>query len=515
MGTDHICTLLPENTAHDTQAVAREEYDGRMAEAVYFVKGGSAKRQSVRFDGAVWPRDAAELVAESLGGSFQPATEMSEADRQTLGRQPGGNAEGPGGSCTCPKCGHTQKHAIGEACNKTKCAKCGALMTRAETTEADRTEIEQGLAESDGGEGLHEAGVIQPTQPKASDKEGVAGISEGCVLLEGGLNKSGSRFYTPEFLRKELPRFDGALGHADHPSIDEARSRPERTVRTLATVVQRPCYDDTQKAIIGDVEFIANDAGRSMMETYSHPEVRAQAGLSIYWPHRVRSERRPMGESNTQVSVPLELIGSAGEKFNVDCVTRPNAGGKVGPIRESEATEMGSGIDWSKVKPEDIKAEAPELVAQLTAVEPEGDKPKPEKLEPEKGKPDGEATTTTEEQPSESDAMKEDIAGLKQRNRQLEAQAIVRDKLAEAKLTDSAQALVEADFAEAECEDVEAFGKRVAARIEAVGKVVKEAASSGKVRGVMAESNTGGSTNPVQEAVQRLTGTVPKDKDAE
>ena len=34
MGTDHICTLLPENTAHDTQAVAREEYDGRMAEAV-------------------------------------------------------------------------------------------------------------------------------------------------------------------------------------------------------------------------------------------------------------------------------------------------------------------------------------------------------------------------------------------------------------------------------------------------------------------------------------------------
>ena len=511
MGTDHICTLLPENTAHDTQAIAREEHDGRIAEAVYFVKGGSAKLQSVRFDGAVWPRDAAQLVAESMGGAFQPATEMAEADRQTLARQPGGTGEGPGGQCVCPDCGHTQKHAIGEACNKTKCAKCGALMTRTETSEAERT-IEQGLAESDGGEGLCEAGVIQPTQPKASEREGVAGVSEGCILLEGGLNKSGSRYYTPEFLRKELPRFEEALGHADHPSTEEARSRPERTVQTLATVVRDPRFDESQKAIIGDVEFINNAAGRAMMETYSHPSVRAQAGLSIYWPHRVRSERRVMGESSKQVSVPLELIGSAAEKFNVDCVTRPNAGGKVGPIRESDGEV--NDMDWKDITAEDLAKERPDLAEQLTAAanaEGEEQKPDPEKGTPEAETPEANVKAATDEQPTESDRL----GALEKENRQLKASGIVSEALAEAKLTDSAKALVEADFADAECDDVEAFGKRVAARIESVGNVVKEAAGSGRVRGVMAESNTGGTTaNPVKEAVARLTG-HDKDKAAE
>ena len=508
MSTDHICTLLPENTAHDTQAIAREEHGGRIAEAVYFVKGGSAKLQSVRFDGAVWPRDAAQLVAESMGGAFQPATEMAEADRQTLARQPGGTGEGPGGSCVCPDCGHTQNHAIGEACNKTKCAKCGALMARTEASEAERT-IEQGLAESDGGEGLCEAGVIQPTQPKASEREGVAGVSEGCILLEGGLNKSGSRYYTPEFLRNELPRFEEALGHADHPSTEEARSRPERTVQTLATVVRDPRFDESQKAIIGDVEFINNAAGRAMMETYSHPSVRAQAGLSIYWPHRVRSERRVMGESSKQVSVPLELIGSASEKFNVDCVTRPNAGGKVGPIRESD-TEVND-MDWKDITAEDLAKERPELVEQLAAAAAEGATPPAETEKPDPEKPAPEGETAAAEQPTESDR----IAVLEKRNRQLEARGIVREALSEAKLTDSASALVEADFADAECDDVEAFGKRVAARIESVGNVVKEAAGSGRVRGVMAESSTDGATaNPVKEAVARLTG-HDKDEAAE
>jgi hypothetical protein len=497
MGTDHICTLLPENTAHDTQAVAREEYDGRMAEAVYFVKGGSAKRQSVRFDGAVWPRDAAQLVAESLGGAFQPA---SEAEQQRLGRQPGGTGEGPGGQCVCPSCGHTQEHAVGEACNQTKCAECGALMERAGASETDRAELLQGLAESDESEGLREAGVIQPTQPQASDREGVAGISEGCVLLSSGLNKSGSRYYTPEFLQHELPRFDGALGHADHPSTDEARSRPERTIRTLATVVKSPRYDATQKAVIGDVEFIDNDAGRAMMETYRHPSVRQQAGLSIYWPHRVRSERRVMGESNTAVSVPLELIGSSDEKLSVDCVTRPNAGGRIGPIRESEKEEIE--MDMKTLTVAELKAERPDLVEQLNAAPVEVE-------EPEKDKPTPEAVAATEEQPTESDR----IAVLEKRNRQLEAQGIVREAVSEAKLSESARKLVEADFAEAECEDAEAFGKRVAGRIEAVGALVTEAAGSGRVRGVMAEGNIGGhANNAVREAAQRLTGTVPQDE---
>jgi transposase len=39
-------------------------------------------------------------------------------------------AAGPGGYCICPECGHKIKHVAGKPCNRQKCPKCGAQMTR-------------------------------------------------------------------------------------------------------------------------------------------------------------------------------------------------------------------------------------------------------------------------------------------------------------------------------------------------------------------------------------------------
>ena len=47
------------------------------------------------------------------------------------GRMGGPFAGGPGGRCTCPKCGYEEPHMRGQPCNQTKCPACGALMTRA------------------------------------------------------------------------------------------------------------------------------------------------------------------------------------------------------------------------------------------------------------------------------------------------------------------------------------------------------------------------------------------------
>ena len=47
-----------------------------------------------------------------------------------IGRM-GGTAQGPGGSCKCPSCGHKIKHTLGTPCFNKKCPKCGTTMTRA------------------------------------------------------------------------------------------------------------------------------------------------------------------------------------------------------------------------------------------------------------------------------------------------------------------------------------------------------------------------------------------------
>ena len=48
----------------------------------------------------------------------------------TLGRQPEGTGEGPGGDCICPKCGTKVAHKLGAPCYELKCPKCGAKMGR-------------------------------------------------------------------------------------------------------------------------------------------------------------------------------------------------------------------------------------------------------------------------------------------------------------------------------------------------------------------------------------------------
>ena len=43
----------------------------------------------------------------------------------------GGFAQGPGGECRCPNCGHKEPHQLGVPCFNKKCPKCGSPMTRA------------------------------------------------------------------------------------------------------------------------------------------------------------------------------------------------------------------------------------------------------------------------------------------------------------------------------------------------------------------------------------------------
>jgi len=50
----------------------------------------------------------------------------------------GGVGAGPGGECTCPKCGHKIPHEQGQPCRHEACPKCGAALGRENGCEAPK-----------------------------------------------------------------------------------------------------------------------------------------------------------------------------------------------------------------------------------------------------------------------------------------------------------------------------------------------------------------------------------------
>lgn len=358
------------------------------------------------------------------------------------------------------------------------------------------TEVVQGLVEGDTIDSLREAAVVELTAPEASKREGVHAVASDSVFIRAGRNKTGRRLYEGGFLKANLQRFDGALGHVDHPTTLDERQRPERSVATLATVARNPRWSETQQAVVGDIEFIDNEAGRAMAETYRHPDVRAQAGLSIYWPHGVRVRREQVAEGGT-VDVPVELLGSADERFNLDLVTRPTAGGSVTQIRESDganntdATEgTDESMDWTNLTRADIEANRPDLL------QPAADNADAEQTQEE-------VVPVVPTPTVESDRIEQ----LERRVRQADAREVVRAVLDEAGLPAATRALVESDFAAAECAEGEsdALKGRVTARIDAVRAALKEAGGN-RVHGVMAESDTGTPLDVKARIAQSVNG---------
>ena len=330
------------------------------------------------------------------------------------------------------------------------------------------------------GNGLRESS-IELTAPSEGDggedalPPGVIGVSPNSVLLRVGVNKTRRRKYTESFIREHMDRFNGSFSSIDHPTMSESKDRPERSLSTVAAVIVNPRWDVTENAAVGDVHYLSNTAGREMMETYRNPIVRERAGLSIFWPGEVKMRRERIVEGNL-VDVPMQLVGDG--RFDVDFVTRPSAGGRVGALRESEDVFM-----YDELTLEDLMSERPDLVEAIrnegkvdeTIAESDAElveEPVAEAVQSAQETED-EEQTTEETQVSESDR----IAELEATIRRMRGKEILADRLREADLPDKATSLVESDFADADCADETEFTGRVDARIAAVKDLVSTVAT--------------------------------------
>lgn len=173
------------------------------------------------------------------------------------------------------------------------------------------------------------------------------------TLIKPGWSAN-SRYYSKKLLGESAAKFEGTKAYYDHPSKDELKARPERSVRDVAG-----WYQDVRQESDGRLTASLNvidDKAMSLIETAvtKNPGL---IGLSIN-----ALGRTVMGEADGKKGIIVEAI----EKANsTDIVTTPAAGGRFDTLMASNSDEFTS--DLLKAMPidelkETLRAARPDLV---------------------------------------------------------------------------------------------------------------------------------------------------------
>ena len=138
-------------------------------------------------------------------------------------------------------------------------------------------------------------------------------------VIQPGFNKSKTRFYPADTLKRDYKVFEGAKMFADHQTDAEQRERPEGSVRDwVATLKNVWCEKDG--TIMGEAQVI-DPAFRAKLEALASSGLLNQMGVSIRASGEV-SSKQIEGEDTSYVESLLSAR-------SVDFVTFAGAGGTV------------------------------------------------------------------------------------------------------------------------------------------------------------------------------------------
>lgn len=146
------------------------------------------------------------------------------------------------------------------------------------------------------------------------------GRSADQILIRAGESKN-RRFYSEDVLMASLSLFEGVKTYANHPSRDDVRSRPERSVRELTGWIDNVRYEGG--ALRGVRHFLRNQAGNDSWAVVEDIiDGRAPATLMGASINAVGKAKAGKGESGDIV-----IVESIESVTSVDDVTAPAAGG--------------------------------------------------------------------------------------------------------------------------------------------------------------------------------------------
>jgi len=281
------------------------------------------------------------------------------------------------------------------------------------------------------------------------------------VIIKAGFNADKSRYYPAEVLKRDYGIFEGMKMYADHPTVEEDKERPERSIKDwVATLSNVTC--DEAGTVEGDAAIIEPWLMQKLA-SLRDKELLSEMGISI---NAVGSASKATIDNVETLSIERLVAGRS-----VDFVTEPGAGGTV-TMYESDRNH-----DIDLVELSSLKEKRPDLVKLIEdAVRAEITKEVKKAMENEERitELEGQIKTLTEErdglltkaQEAETDKLK------------AETRANVEKALAEADLPEAAKKRLVDQYADKTSDE------GLTEAIQAEAAYVAAVRESGKVTGL-------------------------------
>ena len=188
--------------------------------------------------------------------------------------------------------------------------------------------------------------------------DGDKGIAEAAIIAPG-FNLSKTAFYPAQVLARDRAVFEGAKMFADHPSRDDAKQRPERSIRDWVGTLHDVRVDES--GMVRGSPRIHAAWMRDMLHNLREADALAEMGVSINVAAKVR-DTKVEGHKTRLVEALIKAQ-------SVDFVTFPGAGGAVNMYESDEDDEDGEYSDNQEdqaMSEEEVRALIEKATAPLT-----------------------------------------------------------------------------------------------------------------------------------------------------
>ena len=278
------------------------------------------------------------------------------------------------------------------------------------------------------------------------------------IVIKAGFNANEDRYYPAEVLQRDYGIFENMKMYADHPTEEEDKARPERSIKDwVATLTEVKCDDN---GVVTGVAEIVEPWLMQKLASLRDKEMLSEMGISI---NAVGSASKATIEGKETLVIE-KLVACK----SVDFVTEPGAGGVV-TLYESDRNH-----DIDLVELATLKEKRPDLIKIIEAnirTEIQQEVKHKMELETRVTELEGQIETLT----TERDDLKNKITEAEKAQAKAEAQAVIKEAVEKAELPDAAKERLIERFKDAESadgiEEAVQFEKDYIAKLSEAGKV--------------------------------------------